>query len=327
MLNFLEVFSNITVNINLMKKIYLVALIALCSNAARAQSSLKYSEDGFNTKAIERTYSVKSPGQQFYARMNALYTMAENTADTRITLGDYNAYLEKFGKIFAMGSGDGVIAHNLNAMANILNTINQLTYGNDQYRNRMYHLTYPVYTAVTQNWGDEIITVAITNAYFDMREYVADKAVDDMKMREALNTMDRLPLKSAETTGSCDYTIDLKPSLGADKIEVYVSDPALYYKAVKKYPADNLLVGPVPLWESFADESGSVLNILKTYASAPEYKGYNVYSSDVTPEKGYKIVQKLGKETKWFLMVFRNNKLYFSYMIEPCSYLNKSTIQ
>jgi len=310
-----------------MKRIYLLAALALYISPAMAQSSLQYSGEGFNTRKVEQTYGYRTPGQQFYERMNALYTISANTAHTRITLSDYNAYLEKFGKIFSMGSGEGTIAHNLNAIANILNTINDLAYTNDEYRNVMYHLTYPLYKAVTEDWGDEIVNVAIANAYFDMREYISKKALDDMKMREALNTMDRLPMKTAESTGSCSYTIDLKPTLGKDKIEVYVTDPALYYKAIKKYPADNLLVGPVPLWESMVDESTGVRNILKTYAAAPEYKGYNVYSSDITPEKGYKIEQKLGKGTKWFLMVFRNDKLYYTYMIEPCGYLNKSTIK
>jgi hypothetical protein len=310
-----------------MKRIYLLGVLALYTYAANAQSNLQYTDEGFNTRKVEQIYATQSPGQQFYNRMNALYTVSANNADTRVTLSNYNAYLKKFEKIYAMGSGEGTIAHNLNAMALTLNTINDLAYANDEYRNTLYHLTYPVYTAVMQDWGDEIITVAIANAYFDMREYVSAKAVDDMTMREGLNTMDRMPLKTAESTGSCSYSIELKPSLGKDKIEIYITDPALYYKAVKKFPTDNLLVGPVVGWENHTDESNSVRNILKTYAAAPEYKGYNVYSSDVTPEKGYKIEQKLNKGTKWFMMVFRNDKLYFSYMIEPCGYLSKSTIQ
>lgn len=310
-----------------MKRTYLLAALALYISSANAQSNLQYSDDGFNARKVEEKYAPMSPGQQFYDRMKALYTVSANTADTRVTLSNYNTYLKKFEKIYAMGSGEGTIAHNLNAMANILNTINDLAYANDEYRNTLYHITYPVYTAVTQNWGDEIITVAIANAYFDMREYVSAKAVDDMSMRQGLNTMDRMPLKAAESTGSCGYTIDLKPSLGKDKIEIYITDAALYYKAIKKYPTQSLLIGPVATWQNYTDESSSVKNILKTYASAPEYKGYNVYSSDVTPEKGYKIEQKLNKGTKWFMIVFRNDKIYFSYMIEPCGYLSKSTIQ
>jgi hypothetical protein len=259
--------------------------------------------------------------------MNALYTVTNNSADKRITLADYKSYLSRFEKLYNQGaSGDGSIAHNLNALANILNNVNDLGYTNDEYRNVMYHLSVPVYRAVSEGWGDEITSVAIANAYFDIREYIAAKATDDMRMQDALKIVDSMPMKGSASTETCDYNIMLEPSLAKDKIEIFISDPALYYKAIKKYPTGFLLTGPVKGWENNKDESASVKNILRTYSSAPEYKGYNIYSSDVTPAKGYKIDQKLNKNSKWFMMVFRNDKLYYSYMIEPCGVWTKSTI-
>jgi hypothetical protein len=326
-LNFFEVFFNITVNIKGMKKLQLLGTLSLISFNVFAQPNLKYSDEGFNTRKVEEKYAVESPGQQFYNRMNTLYTVTNNKADKRITLTNYNNYLKKFEKLYNQGSGNAIIAHNLNALANILNNVHELGYSNDEYRNTMYHLSVPVYNAVSEGWGDEITRVAIANAYFDIREYIVAKAVDDANMQHALKAVDSMPMKGSETTESCDYQIILDPALSKDKIEVYVSDPALYYKAVKKYPAGYLLTGPVKGWENNVDESASVRNILKTYSMAPEYKGYNIYSSDFTPAKGYKMTQKVGKDSKWFLMVFRNDKLYYSYMIEPCSYLTRSTIK
>jgi hypothetical protein len=308
-----------------MKKIVLPALLLFLSTGSYAQR-LKYTDEGFNTIKKEETYSVETPGQQFTKRMNALYGQSEALAHPKVTRTQYDEFLVNFQNLMGRDIS-ATTRHNLSALAAILTAVNEGIYKNDLYRNDLYHMAMPVYLAVNQEWGNEVTTVAIANAYFNIREYVKIKAIDDAGMKTALGVVDDNPLSSPGTE-TCTYKVWVDPKLAKDNIEIYFSDPALYSVISKKYPEDVLLSGPVAGWDKNSDESQSVYNILKTYAMQPKHIGYNVYAYEISDKPNANTLeQQLNKNNKWYMWVFRNNKLYYSYMAEPCSPINRAQVK
>lgn len=310
-----------------MKKIGLsaFAIMLLTIGAASAQN-LKYSDEGFNTKQVESTYTIHTAGQQFVQRMQVLYNQAEATSYKRITRDQYSEFLKSFQNLIGIKNVNSTISRNLSVLSSILNSVNDFGYNNDEYRNTMYHIAVPVYKAVIEDWGDEIVNVAIYNAYFDMREYVSKKSVDDSAMAMTLQLMDDNTINT-QTKETCTYYVSVDPKLAKDNIEIYFTDPALYNMASHKYPAEQLLAGPIVGWENNIDESASIHGMLKAYSMQPKHMGYSIYSYTIADGKSNTLNQPLYKDNKWFMWVFRNGKLYYTYMAEPCSMVNKAQIK
>lgn len=310
-----------------MKKVALSALVIILFNIYANAQNLKYSDEGFNTKQIESTYAIRTAGQQFIQRMNVLYNQSEAAAYKRITRDQYSEFLKSFENLISIKKVNGTVSRNLSVLSSILNSVNDFGYNNDEYRNAMYHIAVPVYKAVIEDWGDEIINIAIYNAYFDMHEYVEQKSVDDSAMKMTLQLMEDNPINT-NTNETCNYTVTVDPAIIRDNVEIYFTDPALYNMASKKYPADQLLTGPIISWENNVDESASVHGMLKSYAMQPKHSAYTIYSYDILPNrKNNTLNQPLYKGNKWFMWVFRNGKLYYTYMAEPCSSVNKAVIK
>lgn len=308
-----------------MKKLFLPALLVCISTGSYAQN-LKYSDEGFNTIQKETSYSIETPGQQFSKRMNTLYAQADARAHKKVTLDQYDAFLIDFQNLIGRTT-NATISHNLSVISAILKSVNDIVYKNDLYRNQLYHMAMPVYVAIAEEWGDEVANVAVNNAYFNIREYVQLKSVDDAGMKTALHVVDDNPLSQPDKE-TCIYKVTVDPKLQRDKIEIYFSDPALYSVISKKYPEDVLLVGPVPGWERNDEQSLSVRSILKAYAQQPKHIAYNVYAYEISDKPGAnQLEQQLYKSKKWYMWVFRNDKLYYSYMAEPCSPINRAQIK
>ncbi|RYE26020.1 MAG: hypothetical protein EOP51_01985 [Sphingobacteriales bacterium] len=312
-----------------MKKITLsVMAVAMLQIAANAQkSNLKYTDEGFDTKKVESTYALQTAGQQFAARMNTLYQQTSANAYARITRDQYASFLTSFQNLVGLKSGNSTVSRNLSVLASIMNSVNDFAYNNDEYRNSIYRIAAPVNKAVTEDWGDEVVNVAIYNAYFDMREFVAKKSVDDAAMAMTLQLIDDNSINT-QTKETCTYKVTVDPKLAKDSIEIYFTDPALYTMASKKYPEAQLLAGPIRGWENNIDESAGVYSILKTYAAQTKHTGYTIYNYDIAADgKNNTLNQPLYKDNKWFMWVFRNGKLYYSYMTEPCSMISRAQIK
>ncbi|WP_276131676.1 hypothetical protein [Polluticoccus soli] len=298
-----------------MKRAHLALGLLFLSTAAFAQSKRIYTDEGFDTKKVEKLYSAESPGKQFCARMAALYKVSDSG---HITQNDYNRFLMDFDNMVKnMAAGNVTIPAKLVSMSNILNEINDVAYNIDGHRDAIYHLAAPIYKSVTENWGDEVINTAIATSYFNLREYVVSMA-NDTKLTKALAVIDRNPVGFGEHAPSCDYAVSINPTTSKDKIDIYFSNVGLFYKATKKYPADGLLAGPIIGWEGYKDESESIMNILKTYSDMNNNTAYHIQPEENKTGKSAVIKHPLNSDSKWFVWVFRNNKLYYSYMAEPC---------
>jgi hypothetical protein len=311
-----------------MKKIGLSVLaITMCYINSNAQSNLKYTDEGFNAKKVESTYTIQTAGQQFAKRMGTLYKQTEAASYKRITREQYATFLKSFQNLMGIKNGNSTMSRNLSVLASILNSVNDFAYNNDDYRNSLYRIAAPVYKSVMEDWGDEVTNVAIYNAYFDMREYVAKKSVDDNAMAMTLQMIDDNSINT-QTKETCTYKVAIDPKIAKDSVEIYFTDPALFAIASKKYPEDQLLAGPIIGWENNIDESASVRGMLKSYAAETKHNGYNIYAYDIsTDAKNTSLNQPLYKDNKWFMWVFRNGKLYYTYMAEPCSMISKATIK
>ncbi len=304
-----------------------ITIIALSTFTTSAQTNLKYSDEGFNTKKVESTYALQTAGQQFAQRMTTLYQQTEVSAYKRITREQYANFLKSFQNLVSITNTNNTISRNISVLASVLNSINDFAYNNDEYRNRMYQIAAPVYKAVRENWGDEVINVAIYNAYFSMREFVVAKSVDDSAMAMTLQLIDDNAINN-KMQETCNYAVSVDPKLAGENIEIYFTDPALYNLATKKYPAEQLLAGPIRGWENNVDESASVYGLLKSYAAQTKHNGYNIYTYNINKEgKNNSLNQPLYRDNKWFIWVFRNGKLYYTYMTEPCGTINRAEIK
>jgi hypothetical protein len=306
-----------------MKSIQLALGLLFLSVSASAQSKMVYSDEGFDTKKVEKLYSIESPGKQFCARMAALYGRSDSG---HITQNEYNVFIEDFGRMANTATaGNASIPGKLQAFSNILSRLNNVIYNIDGNRDAIYHLAAPVYKAVTENWGDEVVNMAIANAYFNLREYVSFIA-DDTKLRTAKHLFDESTVTFGTGESSCDYAVSINPATAKDKIDIYFSNVGLFYKASKKYPEGSLLAGPIIGWENYKDESESIKNILNTYANMQDNSSLYIHPADNKTGKSTTVKQELNSDMKWFVWVFRNDKLYYSYMVEPCSDISRCRV-
>jgi hypothetical protein len=301
-----------------MKNIHLLFILLAFSATAQAQPSRVYHDEGFDTKKAERTYTIETPGQQFYNRMSTLYRRSDSG---HITQNGYNHFLKSFEELAAnYNSSNPTIAGKLKVLSTILNQINNVNYNIDGNRDRIYHIAAPVYKAAYENWGDEVVNTAIANAYFLLKEHIVYTPSDE-KLQRALPILERNPISFGNGAEACSYTVSVSPQLAKDKIDIFFTPLGMYSKAAQRYPG-MLLAGPISGWENNKDESESVMDMLKTYADMGDNSSIYIHAANNDkPGKYYNVKQDLNSDMKWFVWVFRNNKLYYSYMAEPCGML------
>ena len=306
-----------------MKNKYLSLAFLFISATASAQSTRVYSDEGFNTKSTEKRYDIQSPGKQFNARMRALYAVSDSG---HITQSRYNDFVSEFMTLAnsSQTAGNPAIQSKMKTLSRIVTDLNDVAYNIDGNRDQIYHLVQPIYKAATENWGDEVVSAAIANAYFNLKEYVLYMS-DDAKLRRGINIINENPIDIAGSS-TCPYTVQLNKNVRNDKIDVYFSNIGLFNKAAKKFPEDMLLAGPVLAYENYKDESASIMNMLKTYSEMSDHSSIYFAAANTKADAKGNVINQLNTDTKWYVWVFRNDKLYYSYMVEPCSDMSKCQV-
>jgi hypothetical protein len=212
-------------------------------------------------------------------------------------------------------------------MYNNIKNLNRIS-AKDDHRYSLYEISAPVYKVIDESWGNDVVDAVIREAYLNLYDYVRNKVNSgDHEFAHAMNYVNMDPVKTDESKGSCQYTVNIdKKVLQKDDIQVYFCDLALFKKISKKYPGP-LLEGPVPGWQVYKEESDVVKALLQAYEPQKALPAYYVYMYKL---KDYgnpaTIQQNLLKDNKWFVWVFRNGVLYYSYMALPCSDLSETTV-
>jgi hypothetical protein len=306
-----------------MKNKYLSLALLVISATASAQSTRVYSDEGFDTKKTEKLYAIQSPGKQFNARMYALYAVSDSG---HITQSRYNTFVTDFMNLAnsSQTAANPTIQSKMKTLSRIVTDLNDVAYNIDGNRDQIYHLVQPIYKAAMENWGDEVVNAAIANAYFNLKEYVLYMS-DDAKLKRGINIINDNPIEIAGSS-TCPYTVQLNKNVRNDKIDVYFSNIGLFNKASKKFPEDMLLAGPVLAYENYKDESASIMNMLQTYSEMPGHSSIYIPAANSKADGKGNVVNQLNTDTKWYVWVFRNDKLYYSYMVEPCSDRSKCQV-
>ena len=100
----------------------------------------------------------------------------------------------------------------------------------------------------------------------------------------------------------------------------------MFRKVSKKYDG-GLLEGPIAGWQSLEDESDVIRTLLQAYEGKHALPAYYVYEYKLKDFGNPSTVQQsLYKDQDWFVWVFRNGVLYYSYMAHPCAKISKITV-
>lgn len=311
-----------------------IALSALLFSfaTANAQNTEKvdyqYKNNNFSAAEVEKQITTNSPGKMLYNRLQAFDSFSKATRMPFVSREQFYKYLEEFkglsGKAKMYGYNNYV--EKVQVFYTNIKNLSRLS-NKDDWRGALYDISYPVYKVIDENWGDDIVEAVIDEAYLNLYEYTNKKASGDPHYASAPAWVNMDPIKTNESAGQCQYTVKIdKPVLKKDDIEVYFCDLPLFRKISKKY-SGQLLNGPILGWQGTEKESEQVRNMLRAYEGNRKMPAYYVYVYNL---KDYgnpsTIQQNLYKGEKWFVWVFRDGKLYYSYMAIPCSEMNLCTV-
>lgn len=289
----------------------------------------QYKNNTFSVSQQDKQLAKTSTGKIFYTRIKAFDSFSRRDLKPYISREQFVAYLNKYSQLPKMAgvNGYGDYSDAVQVLYNNIKNLGRISSA-DAHRYSLYEISAPVYKVIDESWGNDMVDIVIQEAYLNLYDYVNMKvASGDRAFANASSLVNMDPIKTNEAAGHCQFSVNIdKPVLKKDKIEVYFSDLALFKKISKKYPGE-LLQGPVGGWQAYADESDVVRAMLQAYEGKKDIPAYYVY--------GYKledygnpptIQQDLHKDNKWFVWVFRNGKLYYSYMTLPCADISKVTV-
>ncbi len=277
-------------------------------------SQIQYSDEGFHTPRAERTYTIKTAGQQFMDRMEALYTQSKPEYQLQT---EYNQYIKSF---IALAQKNPNKKERVLALGEVMQKSNNQMYNQAGFRARVYEITHPLYLAMEQNWGKEVVEMALAEAYVSLYEFLTVKAVDYPALKSSVEILKENELLD-RSEGTCTYTVKLSDEVARDKVSIYFSDFGSYRRLARNFDESKLLQGPVPYWQDEKASSQTVREMLDAYAQNLGSPVKYVYA--VNTEKGKKRYStELPKGMKWFVWVFRNDRVYYHYMIEPCGFEN-----
>lgn len=315
-----------------MKSGILSMAFLLAAPVAFAQTDVvdyQYKNNSFSVAQQEKQLTNASTGKLFYSRIHAFDSFSNKSLLPYMSRENFVIYLDKFYELPKIANMNGYDDY-IPAIAVLYNNIKGLSRlsAKDDHRYSLYEISAPVYKVIDESWGNDIVSAVIQEAYLNLYDYVQMRVKSgDRAFSTAMSYVNMDPIKTDESRGHCQYTVNIdKPVLKKDNIEVYFSDLALFKKITKQYSAP-LLQGPIPAWQSMKAESDVVRALLQAYESKRELPAYYVY--------GYKlqdfgnpatVQQNLHKDMKWFVWVFRNGMLYYSYMAIPCADLSKTTV-
>lgn len=310
-----------------MKKIY-AALLLFINHAAIAQDAsmtYQYADNKSDLKIQQDFYTPKASGEGYCKQVASFMTLAGANMKPYLTREAFHDYLKQFNNSVRSNAIDN--KQTLNKVSVFYKTISDLSdlEGSDDYRFQLYKFSYPVYKALNEAWEDDIVNAAISDGSLNLADYINLKAVDDGNLKDAMTIIDnnRGLLGSAE---KCNYKVAVdSPILKNDKIEVLFCNDAIYRKAAPAYTG-KLLNGPIKDWQDHKSESDAMMNIVKYNANLSAHTGQRVYAAAMTNPKANKMEQGLDSDAAWFILVFRNGMLYYSYMIAPCGPRNNCHI-
>jgi|GEM_PF-2845517 len=312
-------------------RILSIALI-LASTASYAQIKVverQYKNNGFSVAQQEKQMSRNSTGKIFYTRLQSFDSFSKKSLKPYMSRQSFIAYLDQFKGLMDVANMNGYSAHvkAIKVMYDNIKGLSKIS-TNDDHRYSLYEITAPVYKAVDESWGNDVVDAVIKEAYLNLYDYVNAKVNSgerDFANAKAYINME--PIKTDESKGQCQYTVSIdKPVLQKDDIEVYFCDMALFRKISKKYDG-ALLEGPISGWQAYKDESATVRAMLQAYEGKKEIPAYYVYMYKLKDYGNPATVQQnLHKDMNWFVWVFRNGMLYYSYMAIPCADLNRTTV-
>lgn len=311
-------------------KILLIAL-TIGSTAAFAQQEkvdYQYSNNSFSVQQQEERYTPTSTGNIFYQRLQAFDSFNRASLTRFVSRPDFIKHMGKLAELDNKAAmyGYGKYVPAIKTLYANVRHMSRLS-NDDGHRLRLYEITAPVLKVIDENWGNDIVEAIIDEAYLSLYDYTRMKAASDPEFAGALQYLNMDPIKTNEAAGQCLYSVSIDdPVMKKSNIEVYFTDLALFRKAAKKYTGD-LLKGPVSGWAARADESEIIRVMLQNHEGIEDFPAYYTY---VYKLKDYgnpnTVQQNLYKDNKWFVWVFRDGSLYYSYMAVPCSKQSKITV-
>lgn len=307
--------------------------LALVLSASMASAQIKvvdyqYKDNSFSVSQHDKRFTRNTTGKVFYSRLQAFDSFTRASLKPYLSRNQFYSYLEELKKTpkKAEMSGYSDYSNAIGVFCNNIRNLNQLS-TSDDYRYRLYQISMPVHKVINESWGNDIVDAVLKEAFLNLYEYTNMLAANDPALANAPKYVDMTPIKTDETKGQCQFTVKIdEPVLKKDDVEVYFSDLALFRKISKKY-SGNLLVGPVEGWQSLKDESDVVRTLLQAYEGKHEIPAYYVYEYKLKDFGNPSTVQQsLYKDQDWFVWIFRNGVLYYSYMAHPCAKISKVTV-
>lgn len=316
-----------------MKASTLSVACILAVSASFAQGSrpveYQYKNNTFNVAQQDKQLTNVSTGKLFYSRIQAFDSFNRKSLKPFMSKNMFVSYLEKFKGLTAIANMNGYsdYAKAVEVMYQNMKNLSRLS-PNDDNTYALYEMSAPVYKVIDESWGNDMVDAVVQEAYLNLYDYVDMKVSSGVReFTNAWKYVDMSPVKTNEAAGTCQYTVAIdKPVLRKDNIEVYFSDLALFKKISKRY-SGPLLQGPVPAWQALKDESDVVRALLQAYEAKKDKPAYYAYMYKLKDFGNPSTVQQnLLKDKKWFVWVFRNGMLYYSYMALPCADISKVTV-
>lgn len=313
------------------QKLLLLAAI-LCSATSYGQMKTveyQYSDNTFSVSQQAKQLSNTTTGRIFYNRLRAFDSFNRASLQPYLSRNEFYRFLEQMDGLPAIaqmnGYGDQVKAVEVFTM-NIKN-LSRVS-NDDDYRYKLYEVSAPMFKVIDESWGSDIVDAVVRESYLRLYDYVGLKQRSGSREYAYIsNYLIMDPVKTNESLGQCTYTVKIdEPVLKKDNVEIFFSDLALFKKISQKYNG-NLLQGPVPAWQAYKDESNVVRSLLMAYEGKKDIAAYYSYMYNLKEYGNPATVQQnLFKDNKWYVWVFRNGVLYYSYMALPCSGENMLTV-
>lgn len=311
-------------------KLLLSALVfsALASNAQQENVAYEYKNNSFSVVQQEERFVPNPTGIIFYKRLQSFDSFNKRDLSAFVSQTYFLSHLQELSELEKKANMYGyseyvpainTLYKNVKMLSKVSNT--------DGHRLKLYQITAPVIKVIDENWGKDMAEAIIDEAYLNLYDYAKIKSVSDPKFYNVMSYISMDPIKTNVADGQCMYTVSIdKPVMGKSNMEVYFTDLALFRKLAKKYPG-ALLGGPVTGWAARSDESHAIRVMLQNYEGIKDFPAYYMYAYKLKDFGNPNTVQQnLYKDNKWFVWVFRDGVLYYSYMAVPCAKQNKITV-
>jgi hypothetical protein len=318
-------------NSGYMKRIFLalpLVTLVLSSYAQSGKSAdYKYGDNAYDLKKVDKIFTRKNTGQQFNQHLNAFRQISASKTPAYVNKTEYKAFLHELEQMPYNGSQQ--TTQRLQNFVSALSTASSVNMAHDEYRNRLHRIAKPVAIAISEEWGDDIIDVALSDAWGELSPYMTATGKNNLAVATVSGDVygyweKDVEIMSANKSQDCTYHVKIDKSLKNDKIQVFFVEQRLSneIKKLKLYPEERLLEGPMNGYMAYKDESNNLMHFLSNN------KTYKMHSAKyMSPKDAPKFDQSLDNNTEWYMYAFRNGYLYYSYMAVPCSHLNTCTLK